>query len=323
MLFKDKKWNILAYLLKIGLTVSIGWFLYQGLDQKKLLGVLSNCRVGYLSMALLLLIPNLLLQYAKWHYLLSGLGKRISRLEILGSVFVGVAFGLTPGRVGEVGKLFFIKNVNRMHLLGLAVIEKIYDLYPVIIFGLLSLPMLPDAFFTALLINRIAAFLLAILVIMAVLLLVFYPGMIAVLLKYIDIAVLHRNRYYEQMISAFQSFKQAQSLVLFRYTVMLFLVYTSQFVLLSTSLDPGADIYMYPAGWLSILLKTLLPVSIGDIGIREGAAALIYPHFGFNKEAAVSAAMLLFIINLLLPALIGVLLMPFLKIVRNKRKKES
>lgn len=323
MLFKDKKWNILAYLFKIVLTLSIGWFMYRGLNQEKLLAVLGNCRLGYLIAALLLLIPNLFLQFAKWRFLLSGLGKRISRLEILGSVFVGVALGLTPGRVGEVGKLFFIRDVNRMHLLGLAVIEKIYDIYPVIIFGLLALPMLPDAFFTALLLNRIAAFSLAFVAISVVLLLVFYPGMIAVLLKYIDIAVLHRNRYYEQMISAFKNFKQAQSLILFRYTVLLFLVYTSQFVLLSYSLDPSADFYMYPAGWLAILLKTLLPLSIGDIGIREGAAALIYPHFGFNKEAAVSAAMLLFIINLLLPALIGVVLMPFLKIVRNKRKKES
>ena len=54
-------------------------------------------------------------------------------------------------------------------------------------------------------------------------------------------------------------------------------------------------------------LKALLPVSFMDLGVREGAAALILGGLGVSVATAVHAALALFAINVLLPGAVGLL----------------
>jgi uncharacterized membrane protein YbhN (UPF0104 family) len=52
--------------------------------------------------------------------------------------------------------------------------------------------------------------------------------------------------------------------------------------------------------------KTLIPsITLGEIGIREGAAIYFFGLFGCNEAVAFNSSMLLFILNLLLPSIIG------------------
>jgi uncharacterized membrane protein YbhN (UPF0104 family) len=53
--------------------------------------------------------------------------------------------------------------------------------------------------------------------------------------------------------------------------------------------------------------KTIIPpVSMGELGIREGASVYFLTQMGESASIAFNASIFLFIINLLIPALIGV-----------------
>ncbi|MBN2365264.1 MAG: flippase-like domain-containing protein, partial [Calditrichaeota bacterium] len=55
----------------------------------------------------------------------------------------------------------------------------------------------------------------------------------------------------------------------------------------------------------TLFTKVILPVSVGDLGIREGASVFYYSLMNVPRPAAFNAAFLIFIINFLLPALAG------------------
>ncbi|MEX1054624.1 MAG: hypothetical protein WED81_01245, partial [Rhodothermales bacterium] len=57
---------------------------------------------------------------------------------------------------------------------------------------------------------------------------------------------------------------------------------------------------------LVFFVKLLLPpVTLMDVGIREGAAVFFLGSLGFPEAAALNASLLLFTINLLIPAAAG------------------
>jgi len=56
--------------------------------------------------------------------------------------------------------------------------------------------------------------------------------------------------------------------------------------------------------------KTMIPpVSLGELGIREGASVYFLTQFGETASVAFNASIFLFIINLLIPALVGLVLL--------------
>ena len=56
-----------------------------------------------------------------------------------------------------------------------------------------------------------------------------------------------------------------------------------------------------------MFVKTIIPpISMGELGIREGASVYFLSQFGERTSIGFNSSILLFIINLLIPALIGV-----------------
>ena len=60
----------------------------------------------------------------------------------------------------------------------------------------------------------------------------------------------------------------------------------------------------------TILTKTLLPISLADLGIREGAAVFFFSKLQVGKVAAFNGSLLLFAVNVLLPTFLGLFLLP-------------
>jgi len=51
--------------------------------------------------------------------------------------------------------------------------------------------------------------------------------------------------------------------------------------------------------------KTLFPVTIGELGIREASVIYFFKGHGVTESAAVSAALLLLLMNVVIPSLVG------------------
>ena len=316
--------------IKLIFTFFIAFYIYNLLDFNKLFETLKNSNKALIISAILLLMPNIYMQFLKWHYLINKVKDgRQSRLETLGSVFIGITFGIiTPGKVGELGKLFFITNVDRVKLLGYSVFEKIYDLFPVAIFGILSLPFLPHTFFNDFISNRIYAFILFAMISLALLFIALNPSIFRVLLNFINDKFL--NNKISKITYSINHLEKKDAIKLLKYSSILNLIFSTQFVLLVVGLSNDyltkvtsivEFIILYPASWVAFLIKTLLPFSVGDIGIREGASKIVFALYDIDKESAISAAFMLFVINILFPSLIGLLFIPFLKVLKERRMK--
>jgi len=80
-------------------------------------------------------------------------------------------------------------------------------------------------------------------------------------------------------------------------------VATLQFVLLLSAV--GLGIQAVPAA-LVLFGKGVIPnLFITDLGVREGLAAFVFSRLGLDAAAAVAASLLIYLLNLVLPAMVG------------------
>jgi uncharacterized membrane protein YbhN (UPF0104 family) len=69
-------------------------------------------------------------------------------------------------------------------------------------------------------------------------------------------------------------------------------------------------VYELWAGALTFFVKTIIPfISFAELGVREAASIYFLSTFGVSGEVAFNAAFLLYFVNVLIPAFIGMFLL--------------
>ncbi len=133
------KRNILFNIIKIILTLLILFWIWKQIELETLLTSFINLNWLYWSLALFLISINFLTQFARWRQFLIIGDKIVSWKEVIISVLASIAWGmLTPGRVGEMGRILYITNRNKLELLSLALAERLLSLIPTLILGILA-----------------------------------------------------------------------------------------------------------------------------------------------------------------------------------------
>ncbi|MBK6680986.1 MAG: hypothetical protein IPG53_13645 [Ignavibacteriales bacterium] len=93
----------------------------------------------------------------------------------------------------------------------------------------------------------------------------------------------------------------------FSLSVLNYLVFSTQFVLLVIAYSDQADFFYITLGqFFGVLYKSIIPgITFGEIGIRESASVYFLGHFGVEASACFNAALMLYTINILIPAIPG------------------
>jgi uncharacterized membrane protein YbhN (UPF0104 family) len=93
----------------------------------------------------------------------------------------------------------------------------------------------------------------------------------------------------------------------FLLSALNYIVFSTQFVLLVMAYSHTAE--FFTSFWGSSLVfftKSIIPgVTFGEIGIRESASVYFLGHFGVEAGACFNAALMLYTINILIPAIPG------------------
>jgi len=110
-------------------------------------------------------------------------------------------------------------------------------------------------------------------------------------------------------VELLQSFTARQWLTILALSLAFVLTFSAQLVILVGGFQPVSAAYGMAAGFMTFFAQSLLPVSIGDLGIRESAAAYFFGKVGIAPHAAFDAALLLFAINMLMPSVAGLVLL--------------
>ena len=141
----------------LAIAVFAGLALYG--DLPELLHQVSSFSVAYWLAVLGLALVNYLLRLVRWHYYLRVLDIRIGSGASAAIFMAGLGMAITPGRVGELAKSYFLKDkldvsVARSSVVVIA--ERITDLIAVLLLSLWGLTLVPYGWVAALVV--LAAF---------------------------------------------------------------------------------------------------------------------------------------------------------------------
>lgn len=292
------------YLFKLLLSFAILSYLISHLRLHELLATLRAVRPAALMVACALLPLNLALQFFKWHYLLRcTVRTAISPRTSLYSLIAGFPFGLlTPGRWGELGRAFFLPQINERKTMVLAAFEKVFDLLVNFLLGALALLFLINK--KTLPVELFAPLVALFIVIILLHALALHPAA----RKKFSRLFKNRATAKRSAVRVLARLEQKNLLVLWLFSFAFALIYSLQFVLLLRGLAEVSFFEGFMGASATFLAKSLLPFALGDLGVREGAAAFFFERMGIAPQAAFNASLLLFLLNLLLPSLLGMIL---------------
>lgn len=301
---KTWQWQSMKALAAVALCA---WLL-QRLDSARLMHTLREMETANLVWACFLLLPNLGFQLLKWSLLVRAQIPEAGLKTIVRSFFVGMTLGtLTPGRVGEHARVACFPG-QRTELTALSLLDKLSSSAVTSLVGALGLLALP---WDLSLFGQAAPWVLALLGAYAVAVLGWSLGGLALLLAPARVTGLlgklpwlaARQRF-QRVHAAMGLVDRPRRLAVLGAALAFYATFITQFVLLAQGL--GVRSALAPAAAAgTMFLKSLFPISLGDLGVRELFAANLFEGIGAPPEAAVGAAFLLFAINVLLPSLCG------------------
>jgi uncharacterized membrane protein YbhN (UPF0104 family) len=292
----------LRVLGKWALTAALAAALWAAVDVEAVSEALEGARWSWVGLALVLLPVNVALDGWVWARLLRRGEGTFSVREVGAALLCGFTLGVwTPARLGEyAGRALALPDADPWTVSLSVLAQRMVDMLVGVGAGLLALlwalrtgwlpasgPWLAAAALGALTTAGLGAAALA-------------PGRVASGVE----PVARWVPGLASRISYFRRLRPRDGLPALAGTVLRYLVFTGQFVCLTLALAPTLSpsaIGMAVA--LTFYGKYLIPsLTVLDLGIREGGAVLCFGLLGLPPAVGLSAALLLFALNVLLPA---------------------
>ncbi len=258
----------------------------------------------WMLFAAVLLPLNLYLEALIWRPFLPRAYANASTKDLMLAVLSGYPLGIiTPGRVGEfAGRALLLPPGDRTALAASVAAARVPELAS--LFGVGSVVL------TFVVIYRHVEFqgvylLIGLTTILAIVAFVFslMPAQIAQLLR----RVLSLRKAWASKLEFIESVdRRGATRAIFLSTLRL-LIYSTQFaVLVMAFADTISPVVAWEGSVLTLLAKTVIPpITLLDLGIREGAAVFFFTRMGVAGSAAFNAAFMLFLINLVVPTVAG------------------
>ncbi len=302
---------------KIVLTVGVLLLLVATIHPREIAGAFSGARFWLVIVSLILVIPNLGLRAMKWGYLLRQVKPEATAREIWDNLMVGFTFAVvTPGQLGEFGRAFFITGRPRLELIGLSFIDKLYNLLPIILGGALGLLFIPGLVYGGNSYVFVSSCILVGLLWAVMGLILVSPRWIRDLFYAINVMLPYRDKV-KVFLSGLDPIHLRQSLVLTALGLGHYFVSIVQYYLLVLSFQRIGFFEAYSAASSTLFTKAALPISIGGLGVGETASIGFFRLFGVGKAAAFNSSVMLFSMNVLMPAVLGFFILLKLRIVRE------
>ncbi len=310
----------LISILKYFIPVVFLYFIFRKVEFDDIYAAFKQADLFYIFLGLVLLIPNIWIQGAKWLILIRIEKPEATFWESVKSILIGFPVGLlTPGRSGDLVRALALDVPEKLKMLGWAVLDKAYSQAPVIIFGLFGflyyLAKYTETVYYVIIPLGIMFVIISVLITAFALM----PQALRSVCYAVSVVLPYRDRV-KSAINHLDQLKQKKAGKLYIYSILFYFIYIVQFLLLARAFDTVPLIKGMAAAICMNLTKSLLPFSLGDLGIREGASIYFFTNMGMSEITALNASLLLFSINVLLPSLLGLVFFPALKIkILNKK----
>jgi glycosyltransferase 2 family protein len=337
---KQKLKNRVFAILRIIISAGILFFLFktQFNNFAEVIYVFKRSNISYLYIILSFMM-NLLVIYImvlRWDILLRSQSILISKSFLLGSYLVGSFFNIfLPTSIG--GDIYRIYDTAKLknssaikassiilmnRLTGL--ISTIIYLMAVIAFGFLKISRVEFIMVKWKISNQILVIILVIIFVLSFLLMLMmiFPDFFRLNRLFKKIKFLHRwEGKFKQAYETFKTFRKFK-LILFMNILMSFMLQfiftlTYYFAALSFGIK-GLSLlsFIFIVQLISIL--TMIPISLGGIGVREGSFVILVGALGGARDVA-SIVSLVVLIILLIPGIAGSIIYSIRPAIDKKR----
>ena len=311
----------LSIIIKIVIVFFSFYFIYHQLVENKsfeeldisvLIDTVKKNKV-YLVGVILMMFLNWLVEALKWRYMISKI-ENISIMTAYRAVFTGITVStFTPNRIGEYGgRVFCLEKGDRIKAVFITVLCSMSQLLVTILFGSISLFIL----FDEILIDK--TFLSVSLLILLNLSLLFSYFNISHIINFLGKFKLIKS--FKKYLEVLVMYNYKDLIIAFIYSNTRYFIFSLQFIILLHIF--GINISFMDA-ILSVMLIfffiTITPtITIAEIGVRGSVAIFVLGLFSSNDIGILSSTTLLWLINLIIPAIIGSFFIFSLKFFRSK-----
>ena len=292
---------VLKMCIGIGLLVA----LVKYIDLDTLRQSVSRANIVYLAIGLSLVCANLTMQFLRWRYLLRLFASTTSDEEVISSMLVGFSTGFfTPGQIGEHGgRIVMLPSLQPIQVLACSLIDKIYLLVVTILVGAVASWLYCSRYLPEYWTLSLSAVVAALVISSTIL--VTFPEILKKILR----MVLHKVKKY-RAVSAFlfmkDVFHRNQARVFLFPTFVFYVVIVLQYHFFTLAFEPvRLDISALCAANILFIKSAFLPISFGDLGVRESTAIFFFSRAGVSAASAFNASLCIFFTNILLPSLAG------------------
>jgi len=295
-------------ILKIAVSLLLIYFIFKKIGTKELADALSGFKYIYLLPVLMLFVLLVFIRSYKWYYLLNkkfNVDLKTSAKSLLSGMVLGL---LTPGRIGELSRAVFLKKIkNKIKIVGLVIVDRITDVYVLLLLGILGFLYLSG-------INKIylAMFFICLVLFLVITSFIFLPAKaIEKIKKKRFFKRIKKIKYIGQisddMLDSFRlDYKTRFLMMLFSF--LFYIVAYYQGMLILNSLGYNLPYFISIIVLSTIIIFTLLPISFGGIGVREAFAVLIMNNFGMPANIVIIFSLSWYLFSSALEAFFGLII---------------
>lgn len=291
--------------LKSILTVGVLVALVMAVDLTALAASLQRAQWQWVGVAVLLLPLNLTLDAWVWKRLLDTILDRVPIQALTGALLSGLALGFwTPARAGEyVARACFLPTGDRWSIALTVFAQRMVDMAIGVNVGFVALL---GAFYSGAIPPTgpwVAAALIGLGTGTGLTVFVLRPRWAHRAATWI---VGNRSRITERT-ALLRRLSPKQGRDVLSGSLARYVVFTGQLACLGLAFAPSASWGLLAAGaTLTFYAKYLIPSLVFlDLGIREGGAVFFFGQLGLGAAAGLNAALVLFVINVVIPAVLG------------------
>jgi hypothetical protein len=316
------------YFLGPLLFVWLSWTIYRQIQKQPDLSTawqgikasFSTPLAWNLVAVILLMLVNWSIEAVKWKISVRPI-QRVSFLRAFRAVLSGVSFSVsTPYRVGEyLGRVLYMEEGNRLKTISITIVGSLSQLIITLLMGCIGLIILRPAIESHQLISPIwmKVILYGIIGVLSGLLLFYFR--LPWLVRWVD--KLPGSSRFAYLVRALEDFSARLLSRLLLLSALRFMVFIAQYYLLLHFF--AVDISWWESLWsvsITFLVLAIIPsFAIADIGLRGEVGISLIGIFAVNKLGILFTTVIIWFVNLIVPAIIGsLLILGIRKILKNK-----
>ena len=279
---------------------------------------LTGSKIAWLIFAVVLMPFNWLAETQKWYQIMHRY-EPLSRWKALKAVLAGVAVSLfTPNRVGEYGgRILFVSLENRWKAVIINLVGNFAQFMVLLTVGTAGALWIMGRFWHVDPLY-LKAFALVATIGLGMMFLVFYNIKVLIPIGK-KIPWLHRIKRFVKDLRVLEQFSQRELSDILKWSTIRYGIYATQYLFLLKFFDIKTSLVDGYAGIGALfLLQTSIPLPpVMGLVARGNLAVQVWGPLGANELSSIAATFTLWIINLILPALVGTFSILYVNIAKT------